>query len=324
MKAKGINPSIIIRKYAMVFIFILLFIIFSIMNPSFCSLENIRNLIIQNSYILVAGVGVSFVMMSGTLDLSVGYQVAAIGVLAGRMMKNEIPVGIVIVCCLLFGMLLGFINGGAAVLFKIDPLIVSIATMTAFQGVANLISGGLSYNNFPDVFRVITRGSLFGIPMDVWIAIIAVAVASLVYNFTYYGRFVKAMGGNPEATRLAGVNVNFMRISTFMISGFFVAVAALIYISKLSQTNATYGPGIEFTAMTAAILGGISFNSGEGKMWGLVVGIFTLAIIENGMQMGGLNQYIQYIVKGAILVLAIAFDQFQRTQKVKVKAAKAA
>ena len=94
----------------------------------------------------------------------------------------------------LFGMLLGFINGGAAVLFKIDPLIVSIATMTAFQGVANLISGGLSYNNFPDVFRVITRGSLFGIPMDVWIAIIAVAVASLVYNFTYYGRFVKAMG----------------------------------------------------------------------------------------------------------------------------------
>ena len=220
MKAKGINPNVIIRKYAMVFIFILLFIIFSIMNPSFCSLTNIRNLIVQNSYILVAGVGVSFVMMSGTLDLSVGYQVAAIGVLAGRMMKNEIPVGIVIVCCLLFGMLLGFINGGAAVLFKIDPLIVSIATMTAFQGVANLISGGLSYNNFPDVFRVITRGSLFGIPMDVWIAIIAVAVASLVYNFTYYGRFVKAMGGNPEAlTRIANISLQALGQVIFSASG---------------------------------------------------------------------------------------------------------
>jgi ribose/xylose/arabinose/galactoside ABC-type transport system permease subunit len=104
-----------------------------------------------------------------------------------------------------------------------------------------------------------------------------------------------------------------MRISTFVISGFFVTIASFIYISKLSTTNATYGPGIEFTGMTAAILGGISFNSGEGKMWGLVVGIFTLAIIENGMQLAGLNQYIQYIIKGTILILAIAFDKYQRT-----------
>ncbi len=251
MKAKGINPSIIIRKYAMVFIFILLFIIFSIMNPSFCSLANIRNLIIQNSYILVAGVGVSFVMMSGTLDLSVGYQVAAIGVLAGRMMKNGIPVGIVIVCCLLFGMLLGFINGGAAVLFKIDPLIVSIATMTAFQGVANLISGGLSYNNFPDVFRVITRGSLFGIPMDVWIAIIAVAVASLVYNFTYYGRFVKAMGGNPgdpSGRRQRKLYADFH----FYDQRLFRSCCGADLHFQAESDHGTYGPGIEFTAMTAA------------------------------------------------------------------------
>lgn len=316
--AKKFDVRKLLKNYAMVFIFILLFILFSIMNPAFSSWDNIKNLIVQNSYIVIASVGISFVMMSGSLDLSVGYQVAAIGVLTGRLMTSMgVPSGLAILIAVLFGMLLGFINGGIAVLFKIEPLIVTIATMTIFQGVANLISGGLTYNNFPDTFRLLTKGSFIGIPVDVWLAIIVVAIASLIFRYTYYGRFVKAMGGNQEATRLAGVNVGLMRISTFVICGFFVGLASCIYISKLNVTNATYGPGIEFTAMTAAILGGISFNSGEGHMWGLVVGIFTLAIIKNGMQLAGLNQYIQYVIQGIILILAIAFDQYQRTHKLK-------
>ncbi len=313
---KKINIGAIFREYAMIFIFIALFILFSIMNPSFASWMNIKNLIIQNSYVVIVGVGISFVMMSGSLDLSIGYQVACIGVFAARMMtKMGMPVWLTVILSILFGMVLGFVNGGVAVLFKIEPLIVTIATMTVFQGLANIISGGISYNNFPDSFRVITRESFVGIPIDVWLAVIAVLIASFIYNFTYYGRFVKAMGGNIEATRLAGVKTGLMRISTFVICGFFVGVASLIYISKLSSTNASYGPGIEFTGMTAAILGGISFNSGEGKMWGLVVGIFTLAIISNGMQLAGINQYVQYIVKGVILILAIAFDNYQRSHK---------
>lgn len=316
MKSEKINISSIFKEYAMVFIFIALFILFSILNPSFASWMNIKNLIIQNSYVLIVGVGISFVMMSGSLDLSVGYQVAAIGVLTAKMMTTyNMPVWITILAALAFGMLLGFINGGVAVLFKIEPLIVTIATMTAFQGVANLISGGKSYTNFPDSFRFITRGTFLNIPIDVWLAVLSVAAASVIYNYTYYGRFVKAMGGNIEATRLAGVKTGFMRISTFVISGFFVGLASCIYISKLASTNASYGPGIEFTGMTAAILGGISFNSGEGKMWGLVVGIFTLAIISNGMQLAGVNQYVQYIIKGIILILAIAFDNYQRSHK---------
>lgn len=318
--SKNISIGKVVKEYAMVFMFIALFIMFSVINPSFASWMNIKNLIVQNTYIIVVAVGIAFIMMSGSLDLSVGYQIAAIGVLTARLMTTEgLPVWVAIICGLLFGMLLGFINGGVAVLFKIEPLIVTIASMTIFRGFANLISKGISYNNFPDSFRMLTRGTFIGVPIDVWIAIISVVVVSLVFNFTYFGRFVKAMGGNEEATRLAGASVAFLRIATFVISGFFAAIASFIYISKLSLTNATYGPGIEFTAMTAAILGGISFNSGEGKMWGLIVGIFTLAIIENGMQMAGLNQYIQYIIKGTILILAIAFDKYQRTQKTKVK-----
>lgn len=317
-KEKVFDFRNILNNYAMVFIFILLFVLFSIMNPAFASWGNIRNIIVQNSYIIIASVGISFVMMSGSLDLSVGYQVAAIGVLVGRLMtKMHVPAVMAIILAILFGVLLGFINGGIAVLFHIEPLIVTIATMTGFEGIANLISGGLTYNNFPSAFRILTTGRFLQIPVDVWLAILSVAIASIIFNYHYYGRFIKAMGGNPEATRLAGISVGLMRISTFMVCGAFVGLASCIFISKLNVTNATYGPGIEFTAMTAAILGGISFNSGEGHMWGLIIGIFTLAIIENGMQMAGLNQYIQYIIKAVILILAIAFDQYQRAHKIK-------
>lgn len=315
---KSIDFREILKKYTMVFILIGLIIIFTIISPSFLSPLNIRNLIVQNTHILIVAVGISFVMMSGSLDLSVGYQMSAIGVLTAKLMTvmNFHPI-IAMLCGILLGMGLGFINGAVAVKLKIAPLVVTIATTTVFQGISYLISKGSAFSNFPASFRLISKGTLFGIPMDIYLAVAAIAIASCVYNFTYFGRYVKAMGGNIEATRLAGVNVNFVRIATFMISGFFIAVASFILISKQGTTNTSVGPGTEMTGMTAAILGGISFNSGEGKMWGLVVGVFVLAIIENGMQMAGWNQYIQYIVKGVVLIAAIGFDQYQRAVKLK-------
>jgi ribose transport system permease protein len=155
------------------------------------------------------------------------------------------------------------------------------------------------------------------IPIDVWIAIVTVAIASVIYNFMYFGRYIKAMGGNEEATRLSGINVKAVRVLSFMICSFFTSIAAYIMISRQGITNSTVGPGVEFTSITAAIIGGVSFTSGEGKMWGLVTGVFILAIIENGMQLAGWNQYIQYILKGFILVCAIGFDRYQRDMRVK-------
>lgn len=313
-----------VKKYALLFSFIFIIIIFGIVNPRFMSWMNISNVIIQYTYIMVIAVGISFVMMGGSLDLSVGYQISVIGVLTGRLMTAlNMPVWVAVIVGILAGMAMGLFNGGVAVMLKIDPLVVTIASMSIFKGISNLISLGLSYNNFPSSFRLITEGVFLGIPFDVWTAIIAVAIASIVFNFTYFGRYVKAVGGNIEATRLSGVNVNKVRILTFMISGFFVAIASFIYMSKLSTMNSSYGPGNEMTAITAAILGGISFNSGEGKIWGLVVGVFMLAVIENGMQLAGWNQYIQYILEGLILIIAIGFDIYQRstqkTKKIRVK-----
>lgn len=307
----------IVRQYAILIILIILLILFGVANPKFFSWMNITNIIIQNTYIFVMGVGISFIMMSGTLDLSVGWQVSIIGVLTARLMTQmAAPVWLAILIGIAVGIMLGAFNGGLAVLFNINPMVVTIAAITVFQGISNLISGGLSYTNFPSSFMMITQGSFLGIPIDVWIAAGAVAAASIIYKYTYFGRYVKAMGGNMEATRLAGVNVKLMRIVTFMISGAFVAVASFIYSSKLSMMTSAWGPGLEMTAITAAILGGISFNNGEGKMWGLVVGVFTLAIISNGMQLANWNQYVQFIVKGMIMILAIAFDKYQQRVRI--------
>ncbi|WNM27225.1 ABC transporter permease [Demequina capsici] len=303
----------IFKKYTMLFVLAGLVLMFSIITPSFFSVLNLNNLIVQNSYIVVVAVGVSFIMMSGSLDLSVGWQMSAIGVLTAKLMTvNDMNPYLAMACGIALGLTFGFINGAVAVVLKIEPLVVTIATALAFSGVSYLISGGAAFNTFPDSFRQITKGVILGMPVDVVLAIIAVAAASFVYNYTYFGRYVKAMGGNPEATRLAGVQTGRLRILTFVISGLFVAVAAFILISKTGTTNSSVGPGTEITALTAAVLGGISFNSGEGKMWGLVTGVFVLAVISNGMQLAGWNQYIQLIVKGVILVAAIGYDNYNR------------
>lgn len=310
----------IFRKYTMVFILVGLMILFSLLSPAFLTAYNLRNIVVQNTHILVVAVGISFLMMSGALDLSVGYQMSVIGVLAAKLMTEAgaSPV-VAVLCAILAGVACGFINGFLANLLKIQPLVVTIGTTTVFQGISYLISQGRAYSNYPETFRLISKGAPLGVPSDVWIAIAALLIAAFVFNFTYFGRYVKAMGGNEEAARLAGVNTKRMRLATFMISGFFVSIATFILISKQGTTNSSVGPGTELTAMTAAMLGGISFSSGEGKMWGLLVGVYVLGIIENGMQLAGWNQYIQYIVKGLVLLAAIGFDQYQRSSQTKKK-----
>lgn len=318
------NVGVLVKKYTMIFVLIGLILVFGLISPSFLSVRNIKNLIVQNTHTLIVAVGLSFIMMSGALDLSVGYQMSAIGVLTAMLMttKNVSPL-LAMACGVGLAILFGMLNGILSVKLKAHPIVITIGTTSVFRGISYIISNGAAYPNFPDAFRLITKGSFLGLSTDIWLAIAAVAIASLIYNKTYFGRYVKAMGGNMEATRLAGVNTNFIRIATFVISGVFTAIAAFILMSKQGTTNSTVGPGTEMTGMTAAILGGISFNSGEGKMWGLVTGVFILAVIQNGMQIAGWNQYIQYVVSGAVFLAAIAFDMIQRSGKAKKSEEKA-
>jgi len=142
--------------------------------------------------------------------------------------------------------------------------------------------------------------------------VLSVGAASFILNFTWFGRHIYAIGSNEEATRLSGVNVNQVKMLVFSLCGFFTSIAALVLFARSGSAASATGPGTEFTAMTAAVLGGISFKGGEGKMWGLVTGVLILGVLSNGMQLVGLNTYAQYIVKGFVLLLAVGFDLLQK------------
>ena len=255
-------------------------------------------------------------MIGGGIDLSVGYQMSLVGVVTAMCMTlYHFPVWVSVGLGLLLGTFLGLVNGLIVTNIRIFPLIVTIATSTVFQGVSYLISKAQTYRNYPESFLWLTKGKVLGIPIDVFLTILVVLFASFVYYKTNFGWNVLALGGNGEAARLAGIKTKRMKVAVYAICGFFVGIATMIMISKSNTTSSAFGPGIEFTVLTAAIVGGISFMGGEGNMLGLVTGVFILAVLGNGMQLAGWGTYAQYIVKGLILLGAVTFDEYQKMGK---------
>jgi ribose/xylose/arabinose/galactoside ABC-type transport system permease subunit len=309
----------LIRKYTVVLVLILLMVIFSFVSPYFLTLRNLINIITQNTYFIIVAVGLSFVMIGGGIDLSVGYQMSLVGVVTAMGMTTyQLPVWLSVLIGILLGTLLGFINGMIIVKIKVFPLIVTLATSTVFQGISYIISQAKTYRGYPPEFLVLTKPILFGIPLDVFLTLFIVLLAAFIYNKTSFGWNILALGGNEEASRLAGINTKVMRVVVYTLCGFFVSIATMVMISKANTTSSMFGPGTEFTALTAAIVGGISFMGGEGGMLGLVTGVFLLAVLGNGMQLAGWGTYAQYIVKGMILLGAVTFDEFQKNLRVKV------
>lgn len=305
-----------LQKYTVMFILIILMVLFSFSSPYFLTLRNMTNIITQNTYFIIAAVGLSFVMIGGGIDLSVGYQMSLVGVVtAMSMVVYHLPVWLAILIGITLGTLLGFFNGFIVAKVKVFPLIVTIATSTVFQGLSYIVSKANTFRNYPAEFLVITSGKFLNIPYDVWLTLVIVLLASFVYARTSFGWNVLALGGNEEAARLAGIKTTGMKIAVYTICGFFVAIATLVMIAKANTTNSMFGPGTEFTCLTAAIVGGISFIGGEGNMLGLVTGVFILAVLGNGMQLAGLGTYAQYIVKGLILLGAVTFDEYQKSQR---------
>jgi ribose transport system permease protein len=305
-----------LRKYTVMFILMILMVLFSFSSPYFLTLRNLTNIITQNTYFIIAAIGLSFVMIGGGIDLSVGYQMSLVGVVtAMSMVVYHLPVWLAILIGILLGTLLGLFNGFIVAKVKVFPLIVTLATSTVFQGISYIVSKANTFRNYPPEFLIITTGKFLKIPYDVWLTLFLVLLASFIYAKTTFGWNVLALGGNEEAARLAGINTTLVKISVYTICGFFVSLATLVMISKANTTSAMFGPGTEFTCLTAAIVGGISFTGGEGNMLGLVTGVFILAVLGNGMQLAGLGTYAQYIVKGLILLGAVTFDEYQKSHR---------
>lgn len=306
------------KKYAIPIVLLALALFFSLKTSTFFTLYNIRNIFIQSSFTIIAGVGLAFVMISGGIDLSMGYMMSLIGIITGLSITQfGMPLAAAVAMGIVLGIILGLFNGILVVKLKVFPLIVTLATATIFQGISYIISQSQTVIGFPLPFIFIGQGYVWEIPFPVILMAVAVVIASFVLSKTYFGRYVYGIGGNEEAIKLAGVNVNRVRIILYTMCGFFVSIAAIVLISRSGSASSNMGPGIEFTCLTAGILGGISFKGGEGNVSGMVIGILLLTVLGNGMQLMKLGVYPQYIAKGIVLIAAVGFDTYQRNIKSK-------
>lgn len=297
-----------------------LIVMFGILNPVFLSSGNIYNLITQSTYIIIAGMGICFVMISGGIDLSVGNQMAVCGCTAAIiMLETDLPVWTIWPICMLIGFLMGSLNGVIYAKLKLFPLVVTIATGEVFKGIAYTMTESKSYSGMPENFRLLYKAKFLGIPLDVYLTLAIVIVTWLVLNKTHFGRDVLAIGGNAECARLSGIRADLIQTLCFGITGLIFAVATIDMLAQQNQTSATTGPGTEITCLTAAIIGGISMKGGKGNVIGMVAGIFVMQIIANGMMLAHWGTYTQYVVKGLILIAAIAFDALKNRPKPMVR-----
>jgi ribose transport system permease protein len=321
----GTRITTLMKKNVPFLILLSLLILFSFMAPNFMTFGNLRILIRQVSFSGIAAVGLMFVMISGGIDLSIGSQVVLTNVLLAIMMvygKMEPVVAIPLI--LGVGLLLGAINGLLSITLKIHPLIITLGTAAIYKGIGYIINASRNIMGFPDSFRWLGQGYVGGIPVPVIVWVIVALIGAFVLNKTYFGRRVFALGGNEEAARLAGVRISRMKVFLFMICGFTAAITSVLLLSRVFAGQTVTGQGLEFDCLTAALLGGVSFKGGEGSVFGLVVGILIIGVLNNAMQLASFPDFSQTVVKGAVLLIAVAIDVYQKNRKAKATVAKVA
>ena len=321
----GIQMGSILKKNMPFLILVSLVVLFSFIAPNFMTLGNLRTLIRQISFAGISAVGLIFVMISGGIDLSIGSQIVFGNVLLAIMMADwKLPPAVAIPLILVVGTGLGAINGLLCIKLKIHPLIITLGTSAIFKGVGYIINQSRNIMGFPDSFRWFGQGYLWGIPIPVIVLIIVALIGSFILTKTYFGRQVFALGGNEEAARLAGVNINRMKVLLFMICGFVSSITTVLLLSRVFAGQTMTGQGLEFDCLTAALLGGVSFKGGEGTIFGLMVGMLIIGVLNNAMQLATFPDFSQTVVKGAVLLIAVAFDVYQKNRKAKETVAKVA
>ncbi len=297
----------IFSDLSMPILLVLLIIFFAIMSDKFFTGLNLTNILVQNVHTAVCTTGVFIIMVSGGCDLSIGYQMAVAAVLVAKAISTgSLPIAVAIILGILLCMLLGTFNGVMSQVLKSHTMIVTLATMAVFQGIAYLITDSKNIHNLPKAYMYIGQGKLFGfLPLNIVIAVVVIVIAGIIMAKTSIGRKVYAAGDNPEAARLAGLNVKKIKILAFTFAGLLVGIAAVLFSARNGYANATTGSGIEFTGITACVLAGVALKGGEGTLWKSIVAVYVLGVLTNGMQLLGLGTYPQYIAKGALMLISL-------------------
>lgn len=303
---------------------IVLMVLFTLLKPSFVSTANLFNILRQISITGLIALGMTFVILTKGIDLSVGSLLALCGMMAAVVAKggtaNTMALGgeeaagygwfAALLTALAVGALCGAAQGFTVTKFRIPPFVVTLGGLTIFRGLTLTISNGGPISGFDPAMRWFGNGMVGPVPVPVIIFALAALISHLVLRYTRYGRSVYAVGGNAEAARLSGLRVDRVLISVYIIVGFFCGLASFILAARLNSAEAVAGIGYELTVISAVVIGGTSLFGGIGSIGGTVVGAALIGVLQNGLQFNNVSSYTQSIVIGLILIAAVGFDQW--------------
>jgi len=327
---RRISPLLLLLSLRTVIALFAVLVFFGLTAPNFLDIGTLVLLAKHVSINAVLAIGMTFVVLTGGIDLSVGSIVGLAGMIAGGLINYGLPLGLwhvtlfpdvagVIVLTVAAGMLVGTLNGFLVTSLNVAPFIATLGTLYIARGAALLISGGETFANLvgrPQFhntgFPVLGAGMLARVPVSVWILAVAGLFAAYIAGRTVFGRRVYAVGGNERAARLSGVPVHQVKLAVYMISGACAALAGLIVASELVAAHPASGESFELNAIAATVLGGTSLSGGRGTIWGTIIGAFVIGILGDGLVMLGVSSFWQMVIKGTVIIAAVVLDQLQQ------------
>jgi len=324
-KEKIVAELFKIREVGVLVALILLFVAFSVSSPFFFGLNNLLNVVRQVSLLGIMAMGMTMVIVSGEIDLSVGAVYGLASTIAGIFMTSGIPIWLSLLLALLGGIAVGMLNGVLVTYVRIPALIVTLGMMNVARGAALIISKAqviaTSHRTVADpnleTFLFIGQGKLFGvIPMMSVFLIVVAIISYIVFSKTVVGFRMRAVGGNAVAARASGINARFVKITAFTITGFLCALAGLLNLSFLANVQGTIGRGMELDVIAAVIIGGTTLAGGEGTILGTIIGVLIMGVLRNGIMLLGVSPFWQTLIIGVVIIGAVAIDMWTKRQSV--------
>lgn len=308
-KLKSIN----IKRYQSIGLLVIISVITAMFNDRFLTLSNITNILRQTSINSIIAAGMTFVILTGGIDLSVGSIFAYSGAIATMLISTGMHPLVAVLVGLAVGTFIGLLNGLIISKGKLQPFIVTLATMTIFRGATLVFTDGkpisAGYEANAELYAQIGNGKIGVVPVPILIMIAVIAVSYYLLTQTQIGRYVYALGGNEEATKLSGVKTTKVKLFAYGISGFFAALAGIIITARLSNAQPTAGQGYELDAIAAVVLGGTSLAGGFGSIIGTITGALIIGVLNNALNLINVNPYYQLLIKGVVILAAVLIDR---------------
>lgn len=299
----------LLRRYGIVLAFLVLMAVLSVLSPAFLTVSNLFNVAQQVSINAIMAAGMTFVILTAGIDLSVGSVLAFSGAVMAGLLSTGKPVLLGMAAGLSVGALLGLINGVVITRGKVQPFIGTLAMLTIARGLTLVYTDGRPITGLPDAFVWLGAGDVGRVPVPVIILALVFGASYVILTQTPLGRYIYAIGGNEEAARLSGVNVQFVKTLVYATSGLLSAVSAIVITGRLNSAQPTAGSGYELDAIAAVVLGGTTLAGGEGSVLGTLLGAFIIGVLNNGLNLLNVSSFYQQVVKGVVILLAVLLDR---------------